>query len=858
MLPDYYPYIRDTVTIDSQLQEFCQRPSIGPVFLIGRIVQHAARCNLRVTTNPVIIVADVYDGTNGAIDATGPGRGAPGGTVTVMCRQSINAQINASGGWGTGGAPGTDGTPGTPDYHSDGYWETVTDPQTGETTQVWHDGEDIPGTLPTNGTKGGAGGPGGPGGTITFTSIEDQSTPWLSAAGGAGGPGGPGGAAAQGPYSEGSVDGDPGDDGQPGADGQVNFTNLDEEDYVAGLRPLLDSTGSPFANYWAPFRIVTGEYFYHRYNPGVPDRADYARLAGIEFERALELQPDNGDAIRLQRQLAGFPPSAGAAWVGGGSNALGFARDFDLLPDFDSYITAFNSFGALVLDFLLLGIPTILQGHLLGRLTEFVTLQAQQAAAARDNSRDDLAIAKTEQQQAGDDVHYAQQQLDQATSQVQQALTEMQQQAQSPSADIGGFLTTVAEVAGAVLSVVAAIPSGGVSLVALAPDLAALADSVTAAAPQVAQELITKWAADPQAAADAYKAVSADPAAAIPGGSSIINFVTMAQQLAQAGTPANSKYITVVQHGTELAHQLLIARNRAVLAGQRVDAGQARVTRAEAVVAQATALQSQLSLDAATIKQAGLLAIATAQSKAEALLGLAFRAQRSVEIYTLKNEQQHLFLDAGLISPDVARAYYEQDIDEGELANQLIASWANILAPLGLQTDYTSYFDQPHDQDWLRLSFTATDPQLNNLQTRHQFTFWLDPSDVPAGRFDAKIKSLRLALVGAVHPAGEISCEVSHSGLYLQRTRDDKGNAVIATQLLQPRVSTRPAKTTPLLPDEGLGDDPPLSAPQSLAYWGRGIGGDWQLTIPQDQFDSGLNLSGLTQVQVWIGYQFIR
>ena len=87
---------------------------------------------------------------------------------------------------------------------------------------------------------------------------------------------------------------------------------------------------------------------------------------------------------------------------------------------------------------------------------------------------------------------------------------------------------------------------------------------------------------------------------------------------------------------------------------------------------------------------------------------------------------------------------------------------------------------------------------------------------------------------------------------------DDEGNPVIATQLLQPRVSTRPAKTTPLLPDEGLGDDPPLSAPQSLAYWGRGIGGDWQLTIPQDQFDSGLNLAGLTQVQVWIGYQFIR
>ncbi|WP_405407201.1 hypothetical protein [Streptomyces decoyicus] len=74
-----------------------------------------------------------------------------------------------------------------------------------------------------------------------------------------------------------------------------------------------------------------------------------------------------------------------------------------------------------------------------------------------------------------------------------------------------------------------------------------------------------------------------------------------------------------------------------------------------------------------------------------------------------------------------------------------------------------------------------------------------------------------------------------------------------------PKVSTRDAKTTLLLlPDEAFGDEPALDAPKSLAFWGRGVGGSWQLNIPQQQFDTGLNLNGLTQIQVWIGYQFLH
>ncbi|MFI1508126.1 hypothetical protein [Streptomyces sp. NPDC020597] len=172
------------------------------------------------------------------------------------------------------------------------------------------------------------------------------------------------------------------------------------------------------------------------------------------------------------------------------------------------------------------------------------------------------------------------------------------------------------------------------------------------------------------------------------------------------------------------------------------------------------------------------------------------------------------------------------------------------IAPASL----ANFFALPHDKDTLRYSFKSADGQLSDLKTRHQLEFRIDASDVPVDHFDAKIQSVRLALVGASHPASEVSCEVRHGPTYTQRRRDKS----VAVQHLMPRVATRPAKTERLLADEGVGDDPALTAPQSLAFWGRGVGGDWQVTIPQREFDAGLDLRRLTEVQVWIGYQFVR
>jgi hypothetical protein len=173
---------------------------------------------------------------------------------------------------------------------------------------------------------------------------------------------------------------------------------------------------------------------------------------------------------------------------------------------------------------------------------------------------------------------------------------------------------------------------------------------------------------------------------------------------------------------------------------------------------------------------------------------------------------------------------------------------------VNLQVDFDQFTTQFHEADRLRLSFRVGDPELEILLATRRFPFRVNAATLPADQVDAKVQGVRLSLVGATHPAGEVTCEIRHASSYESRRSDGS----ITATLLQPRVSNRFAKLDRLVAEEGLGPDPLLTDPTSLAFWGRGIGGDWELAIPDHEFDAGLNLAGLTEVQVWITYQFHR
>lgn len=891
------PYIRDELTIDGRVQQFydsCQGD--GPVLLLGRIVTHAS--TLRVHRQPLIIVADVYVGTNGGIDAIGFNSGAVGGyggtggspwppyhpftemptgsggggglggtggpgtnavAVTVYCRRSINASVSAVGGTGAPGGLGGYGGRGVDGFVTPDQVIWVDDTPDNLSNFAGHEevipGRSVDGTPGGDGGMGGTGGAGGNGGLVMFTSIVDDTPPVLDVRAGTGGSGGPGGAPGiDGAFSASTaIEGPSGTEGSSGAEGMAIATNITEPEFVAGLRSVLDMPGISYANYWAPYRIWVADYFYHRHNPSVPGREHFSQLTAIELTRALELQPDNAEALRLQAQLVGVRQASGVddfIWVGGGHNALGLPRDLDVQPNVDAYLDGFVQFLGLSLQFLTQGLGALLASVTLERLRGIADLQRLQAENARDALAADLGIALAEKQLAGEEAAHVRQMLDQATAEIQAALEEMK----ASELTFGDIVGTVAAVGAAVVSVVAAIPTAGASLVALVPAMVALTSTVIANAEPIAKAVFESTEPDVKAVEEAYKKVDKRLETVLKAGKSIVNFVEIVKKLSAGTTPDNAKHLNLVRRGVDLTHQVLLARNKATLAQQRVEAAQAKLARATSTAIEAERLVTEIQLDATSVRRTALTAVAVVQSKADALLGMAFRAQRSVEIYTLQRVEQHLLLDAGLLHPDDVRSYEEGQIDEPALHAKLQQSWLQMLEPTGIKQQYLSFFDQPHDHDRLRLSFTADRPQFAQLLQTRRFGFRVEATDIPADRGDAKIVGVRIAFVGAIHPANEVSCDVRHGPAYGQRRKD----GTVMVQQLTSLVNNRFAKLQSLGGNEGSIVDPEPPAVGSLAFWGRGIGGDWTVSVPGRQLNADLDLSGLTEIQVWIGYRFVR
>lgn len=892
------PLIRDVIEIDDEVERICRTyAGNGPVFLLAREVRLTK--DLRITARPVVIVADVFDGAGFTIDAAGesavaggahgthgvplpmsqmysadgrpiaggspgadggPGQnGGNGQSVTIYARRTTRAQISVAGGNASSGGNGGNGTAGANGARIAEHWEqrdlTPGDPFDFEFEDVLVPEVIIDGTPGGSGGWGGAGGSGGSGGSISFTSITDDTEPVFTLAAGAPGGGGAGGAAGiDGQMSaSAAMPGENGSAGSWGAEGSVARATVSEDEFIAGLRPLLDSTGPSWANYWAPFRIAMGDFHYHRFTPGTGRADDAGERAALELRRGLELQPDNGYALRVQEQLVGIPiqtDDGDRVWVGGGANAVGLSPELDILPDFRTYIDAFDRFAPLTAAFLFNGIDQVLEAGSRQALAAMIAQQQTSVDMARERFEDDVAIGVTERDIAVKEAEFIKQQLEQATADLEEAKNRLD----DTSFSLGDVLGTVGQIASAVVGVIAAIPTLGASLVATVPAMVSLVNTVAAQAAPIAQALLAGTPADTKAVEDAYKKVGKSTDAVIGAGRTIVNFVALVKNLTTPPGADNTEEVALVRRGAELAHQLLIAQNRVTLADQRIAASQAQADRATQLVQEASSLAESVALDAEGIRQVGLLAINIASSNAKALNSMIFRAARAVEILTLEPQVDNVALDAGLIDPEISWRYSEGYVGDIELAGLLTASWGRMLQPIAIQQDYLAYFQQRHDQDVLFRTYGPDDPEFASFLATGRLEFEVDAAQIPAGRADAKTRSVRLALVGAEHPSGGISCEVRHGGAYSQR----RANGDVHVQLLEPQISTRRAQFTRLTAEADTLADVPLTAPLSMRFWGRGVGGDWAVSVVRAQENAGIDLSGLTEIQVEIRYQFVR
>lgn len=889
-----YPLVRDVMVINDSVKRFwASYQGPGPAVLLARTV--TLESDFVIGGGAVVIVADVFDGNGFTIDARGVHSavvsipGAPGvwpgflpgpdgipagpggsggsgtdggdgthaGSVVVFCREARNLRIIATGGNGTNGAPGANGSSGVNGFFREGFTEPLQiDPETGAVlSEIFHPPVEIPGTSGGSGGNGGKGGNAGNGGIVSFTRITDVGVPVIDVTAGQAGAGA--GAGIKGPpglFGEDfAVDGTPGEHGTPGTPGSLTmgFAASDAE-FGALIRPLI---GDNFANHWAPFRIAMGDFHYRQYNPPLGSDETHPSTVHLkdalrELTHGLELQPDNPTGLVLLDHLTGSAkdlPDGQQIWVGGGINALGLPRDLDLLPDFQIYQTAFGAAVPPLLSFALSAIDTLSDVVMNDSFVALATMMGDEAAATRNNLALDIPATESERAFALKEVEYLDGQLMSVRADIETNLAAMAQHEFS----IGDVLGTIAQVGSAVVAVIGALPSFGASLVGLVPALVSLSDAVLDNADDVAKSLFKGGPVEDEAVKKAYGKAEKKAEAVIKGGKTIINFIKVVKEITARSTPSNAQHVALVARGVELTHQLLMAGYRVSIADQRLAAAKAKVGNADGLVAQAAIAKGAINTVAERMKVTGLLALSTVRMRSDAAMRMAFLAQRSLEIYTLRDHSDKVRLDTGMISPEVDRQFLDDEINASALIGHLQVAWGKILDPIRLSEAYLAHFTAPHGTDWHRKSFPAG-LEIEALKATRRFAFRIAPDDLPIHHIEAKVRSLRLALVGAVHPNGNVSCEIKRGPVYEHRLADGG----VLEQVLSPRKDRRPAKLGQLAPDEGFSDDPPLTAPGSLAFWGRGVCGSWEVSIPEDQLANGqLDLTNLSLIQLWVEYQ---
>jgi hypothetical protein len=280
-----------------------------------------------------------------------------------------------------------------------------------------------------------------------------------------------------------------------------------------------------------------------------------------------------------------------------------------------------------------------------------------------------------------------------------------------------------------------------------------------------------------------------------------------------------------MHQGVELAYELLLARLHGQQAELTLTARTMQAASDRNLVTMAESQLERLRTDQTVLRAAGRSAILTTQRRADSLLTIAFKAQRSVEIYTFKDESARVSFDSGFIPPDTEQDFIEEELGISTLVAAYTQSWLQFLDPVDMVNDYDSYFasDGTFDLTGATLTHNIGDAaSLATFKATSRLSFSFDLDDLPPNRVESKIEAVHIALIGAKSPNGVANCSVRHGGRYLARRRSGS----VVDQALEPHETLVQTLFTPL---NVTGVPPSIGASArqhfALSFWGRSVGG---------------------------------
>jgi hypothetical protein len=596
---------------------------------------------------------------------------------------------------------------------------------------------------------------------------------------------------------------------------------------------------------WGQYRFAMGDFFFRRYIPGVPDRADLLATAMHEFEQSTTLSV-GGRPLADQRIND----------ILNNHNPLGYPRDLDVIPNFTQYDHDFHDWIDLVFGELDQAVTMLLHAGAAELGTLQLDLESDKFDAAEKVAEAERASAQEGQDIADKYVEAATARADELSRRLDAALKEPAHQPIS----IGGIIHTFVAVGTAFAAVAGAAFTGGASLIALAPDFAALVAQVEIDAPTAAWQLFGEGKLNVDKVKESYKALNKDVNDVIGAGQTVINIADAVKRVLAA--PQRHPDAELIRESAAAVQELLLANMRRKQAMLTVGTADVKIKLAKALKKKADDLVRQASMHAGDIRDLALTRIRTVELLRDPVLRSAFLMERSLQVYTLQEDGvKSVHYDGGYVHPDKEADYAEGPIEFQPFAVDILikeyqTSWSAFLQVLNLKGQYLNHFPPLASDiysDTRRLQFT--DPALLQrfIRTHHLDFVVTIPGDLPPEHRETKIAWVAVVLFGAKSPSHLVSTKVTHGPVYSQQLMTGK----MSDLYLAPHSGTFQATISLDVDQPSIPTVDPLAPPENRGFWGHGVGGHWSLDVADSEIRlSQVDLSGVNEIQVWIFYQF--
>lgn len=302
-------------------------------------------------------------------------------------------------------------------------------------------------------------------------------------------------------------------------------------------------------------------------------------------------------------------------------NPIGLVRNYDVIPNFSKWMAIYDSHSGLRATFTSIGNTLVLQSNMADQFRTMFISQRDATIIRYDEAQKDIKISKQNEVDIADDMKEVEKMMADIQKRIEKAKDDMEKK----PLKFGKIAGNVFQVAVAVGAIMTAVPTGGASLLAVAPDYIAFGKTVyDNAAPLVQAMIDDKETETLTTAKERLAKVKKDGIEISNTYTKVTDLINLINTIKSQKTPDNSKLMDLVQKGAEFAYAYLSKKHELTRAQMKTKALDQKAD-AEKVLREFQEDQIKLDkLNQEIISQAGLKIIQAAFAQVDIFARLGF------------------------------------------------------------------------------------------------------------------------------------------------------------------------------------------------------------------------------------------